>query len=311
MASPYFVNVTIYPREEREIGLLERIGGWQVAGWSDGNQVAETLPQVLSPLHGRSAWISDPRLGNVSIKGVGWTLGPVCFFPSPKDSQLYFGLYPLRDGLREWGVSEFLAENDVGASRVLGVATFEPVGFNKIPKFQDGSEVEPALLYSSSRTSWRVADLPWMYVSERVQLLEEVAAICGWSLDFFVRDFCCSLGKTMARYHQLDCINDTLSSDNVTLAAEIVDYEWFTTPNHPLPDGSQYENASLRKRKEATYAYEIGCFLAHAIGRPADTIHILPALIDGYCEGSNHVLEELKSMSIEMERYTQVAGTTD
>lgn len=297
---PYFCRTPVAVIKERHPGFVHQIGGWKIIGW--GSELSQeksglSCPTVLSPLHGRSATIFHPNYGNISIKGVGWTLGPIKAYPSPKDKQLYFGLYSLKDGLREFAVSEYLELQKVEATCVHGLATFTPDFGCHETFYQDGAPVEPSLLYVKSKSPWRVADLPWLPQQSRAGVISDICNLRGWNQDEFVRDFCEHLSKTMARYHQLGCINDSLSADNVTLAGEITDFEWFMAPGHPLPDGSQFEDAPIRRRKEALYAYEIGCLLAHATGRPADLIKIIPALIKGYQGGDAECSDELSRLN--------------
>jgi hypothetical protein len=302
MYSINFSQCDVEPLLEITPGIIKKIGGWVVSGWSNDEETGNVHgPRVISPLHGRSAWLRHPEIGHVAIKGLGWTLGPVARFPSPKDSQLYFGLYALRDGHREWEVSEFLASNQVRATRVLGLASY-PCDSKNAPRFLDGSLIEPCLLYSHSISPWRVADLTWLTPTERYLVVNEVAEKCGWRPDTFIEDFCLRLASSMAHYHRLGCINDSLSYDNLTLAAEITDFEWVTTPAQKLPDGSQYEDADTRLRKEAIYAYEIGCQLAHALGKPEKTLRIASLLYDGYVSGKSCTKETLLSLKIQAQR---------
>lgn len=292
-------KLSIHPIKERFPGLLEKIGYWQIRG--SGYAVSKsyplnTLPQILSPLHGRSVTLLHPEFGYLSIKGVGWTIGPVSLHRSPKDQRLYFGLYSVKDGMREWAVSAYLESHHVSATRVYGLASFNPVIETVVLSFKDGSFVDPALLYVHSVSPWRVADLPWMDASMRSSVIEEVSRIRGWRPQYFVMDFCEHLAQTMAQYHRLGCINDSLSPDNVTLAGEITDFEWFMAPGHPLPDGSQAEDSSDRRRKEIIYAYEIGCMLAHGLGKPDDAGQVVSALTSGYRDGDKECAHELSCL---------------
>lgn len=294
-----FKKIPVHIIYESPPGLLSQIGGWQVIGWENFPQQrnSEQLsPQVLSPLHGRSLNFLNTKFGSISIKGGGWTLGPVRFYPSPKDRQMYFGLYSLKDGSRELAVSNFLQLNNVHATQVVGLATFHPEGLKSPLLFQDKSVIEPALLYTKSLCPWRVADLPWLDVDERNDLLKRVCVCMGWDKLNFIQHFCQQLASTMAHYHRLGCINDSLSWDNITLAAEITDFEWFTTPDLVLPDGSHYENSDLRRRKEVIYAYEIGCLLSRAIGRIDDANLVIEALQNGYSQGDYEVASEISKL---------------
>lgn len=289
MFGPIFERFETDPVQEAVPGTVKRLGGWQIRAWGNSDSPLDGQPIIISPMHGRVGVVRDDRLGYVSIKGLGWTRGPLGPVKSPKDAQLYFGLYSEKDALREWNVSRFLHSRGVGATRVLGYARNTADAVARHQAFADGSRVEPCLLYTQAISPYRVADLPWFDEANRSRVIQEVAVIRRWHAENFVERFCVQMVRTMADYHRLGCVNDSLSADNITLAAEITDFEWFTTPEHKLPDGSQFEDLRERRRKEAIYAYEIACLLCDALNRPATKRRVLDWMIAGYETGDEDV----------------------
>jgi len=296
MFGPIFERFETDPVQEALPGVVKRLGGWQIRAWGDVDSPTDGQPVIVSPIHGRVGVVRDERLGYISIKGLGWTRGPLCLLKSPKDARLYFGLYPERDALREWSVSRFLQARGVGGTRALGYARNTAAAVALHTTFADGSRVEPCLLYSQVASPYRVADLPWLTEAHRSAVIAEVAALRRWSVENFIEGFCLQLARTMADYHRHGCVNDSLSADNITLAAEITDFEWFTTPEHMLPDGSQFEHLHERRRKEAIYAYEIGCLLCDALNRPASKRRVLDWMAAGYEAGDHDVRTYISSL---------------
>jgi hypothetical protein len=193
-------------------------------------------------------------------------------------------------------VSCFLHSRGIGATRVLGFARNEGgtvLGHNL---FMDGSPIQPCLLYTQALSPYRVADLPWLTEAQRSHAVAEVCAVRHWPIQDFVEKFCKQMLFTMAGYHRHGCINDSLSSDNITLAAEVTDFEWFTTPDHALPDGSLHEEAAARRRKEIVYGYEISCMLCDALNLPAHKRHVLGWMTAGYQNGDSNVEAYLRSL---------------
>ena len=299
MRQPLFKKFTVTALEEIEPNIISRIGGWKIIGWentpSSTSNLPTTKPYVISPLHGRSAWIMDSKWGAVSIKGVGWTIGNICRLPSPKDKRMIFGLYERESAKREWHVSQYLASNKIRSTRVLGYA--ENYDQNQVTmKFLDGSIVCPTLLYTQSISPWRVADLTWMDEAQKILAFSTITKACLWKDQDFISSFIATLCNSIAKYHSLGCINDSLSTDNVTLAAEITDLEWFGTPIHPLPDGTILENDTKRRCKEVIYAYEIGCILCHALHREEEIKNLLPLMDRFYTNGDAKVKSYLGSL---------------
>lgn len=81
----------------------------------------------------------------------------------------------------------------------------------------------------------------------------------GWSPPHFLEAFCYELTKTAGMMHKLGCCNDTLDPNNVTLAAEITDFEWITTLACSLPVAPYYPDIEKRRAKEIVYLLEV-CF---------------------------------------------------
>jgi hypothetical protein len=299
MKQPVFKKIPVTPLREIESNVLSQIGGWEIIGCENSPTIRTELPitepHVISPLHGRSAWIMDSKWGAVSIKGIGWTIGNIRQLPSPKDARMIFGLYGRKEAEREWQVSQYLRSNDIRATRVLGYTDNfderqEPL------RYLDGSLVHPTLLYTQSISPWRVADLTWMNEAEKIIAFSVIRRALHWNNEDFISRFMSTLSNCMAKYHSLGCINDSLSADNVTLAAEVTDFEWFGTPFHPLPDGTLLENNVNRQCKEIIYAYEIGCMLCHALYRTEEIKNLLPLMNKCYINGDPQVKTYLSSL---------------
>lgn len=236
-------------------GAVTSMGGWHIVAWHMAGRPIAGQPRIISPLHGRSEVVRAERVGFVSIKGLGWTRGPCQ--PSVHQRMPNYTLGSFQN--RTPCGNGFLHERHIGATRVLGYARNTSSVLTSGLAFFDGSPIHPCLLYTQSILPYRVADLPWLSDAERTVAIEEVASYRQWPVGSFTEMFCKQMLQAMADYHRHGCINDTLSADNITLAAEITDFEWFTTPEHKLPDGSQYEECAERRKKEIIYAYEIGC----------------------------------------------------
>lgn len=268
------------------------IGGWFMATPSipvPSHGMSE--PFVVSPLHGRSATMLLKNGDFVSIKGVGWTWGGPRIRVSPKDPELVFGLLGQDDAVREIAVSEWLADRGLHAARVMGAARLTHVPINGTvvsvadARWRGGKPMRPTLLYTRLRTPVRVADLPHLSPSARSLAMVHAATILGCELDDASRHFTTTLGEQLGRLHDAGCINDTLAPDNITIGCELLDFEWFTVPGIPLPDGTGLEREEERRKKEIIYALEI-CRYFSLWSVPAQRFaDILAWLREGYTRG--------------------------
>lgn len=241
----------------------------------------------LSPLHGRTRTLRTRAHGWVSIKGGGWTWGEVPVLVSRKDAQLVFGLYGAVEAEREARVSRWLADGGAHAARVLTWAPLAdlPVRGGALDVsatcYRDGTPLLPALLATCARIPLRVADLGFLSPRARDRWRDRTCCVMGWSARGFAATFAGALGASLAALHRRGATNDTLTWDNVTLAAEWTDFEWLYAPGHPLPDGTTDERLDERQWKSCIDAFEVVDRLA-AFFAPRRRLPTIRACLDAY-----------------------------
>lgn len=270
--SPRFVRTDVTPIEVDDFSCeeIKEIGGWfRVSGTIS----SEYQPRVLTPYHGRSAVVRCEDGAFVSIKGVGWTWATPSIFRSPKDQQLTFGLFAKKDALHEIYISRLLNAIDGSFSRVLGGAHLSiiEVEGNKFDvrdsSWSNGELIQPCLLYTRQLTPLRVIDLLFLSDNELKQAVIHACKAKDWPFDKYSLCFAKDLGRTVANLHRANGVNDTLESGNVTLCAEITDFEWIYLPSlHHPSDNNNRLNLNARRIKELIYGLELITFLAVRLG---------------------------------------------
>jgi hypothetical protein len=303
-----FASAPIDTLRGTRIAEIAGIGGWFIASppipvsLSGGRE-----PFVVSPLHGRSAAMLLDDGHFVSIKGVGWTWGGPRISVSPKDPELVFGLLGQDDANREIAVSEWLAERGLATARVLGAArlTHAPLNGTATPladaRWRDGKPMRPSLLYTRLRTPVRVADLPYLNPAVRSLAMAHAACVLVCEPNDASLQFATTLGERMGRLHEAGCINDTLAPDNITIGCELLDFEWFTVPGIPLPDGSGLERDDERRQKEIIYALDVcRCFAlwTDPVPRFED---LLAWLREGYARGGGTEIVFMDALTRDIE----------
>lgn len=241
----------------------------------------------ISPFHGRSKTIYDSSLGWITIKGGGWTWSKKFYLISKKDKHLVFGLYGEKDAKREIKVSNYLLESKIRAGKVIGWTRLDhfTVNSNRIDIsdicFSDGSKVYPSLIAYHHIIPVRTADLSFMSHQERTKWIDLTCKSMNWSFESYLTNFSRTLGMELARLHQLGGTNDTLTWDNITLAAEWTDFEWFYVPGIPLPDGTTCEMIEERQWKSCIDAFEVVDKLA-ALIEPNSRSKAIMDCLEGY-----------------------------
>jgi hypothetical protein len=221
-------------------------------------------PIAISVQHRRALAVQTDQYAWLSIKGIGWVHGPPWAVLSPKDAELCFGIMDGESARREVQVSNWLRDRKCDVTICLEAVLLSEddlalIGVHELPRFRNGRLIEPAVLFTQCRSALRVSD--WtprrsaQWQSELQHFFgSDHAAIDKKSL---VIAFARHLAGTIRQYHALGAVNDTLAADNVTIAGEITDFEWFYVPEIPLPDGTTDIRLSERQAKEAIYLIDV------------------------------------------------------
>lgn len=243
----------------------------------------------LSPFHGRAVAIQVDKYQWISVKGGGWNYGGPQIYISIKDEELVFGLYPLSSATREIEVSREIERVSSDFPKVL---YYEKIANADLPskynflkeiKFSNGSLVEPCLLYTQVKSPYRVADLMYLTDEEKKSVIE--CCCDGWGIakGDYTNKFIVELAKHVAILHKNQFINDTLDYGNVTLFAEIIDYEWVTAPNILLLDGTDgTEIPEARREKEILYGVEVCLQLKALLHEEYDFFDIYKRFVEEY-----------------------------
>jgi hypothetical protein len=250
---------------------------------------AEAL--YISPLHGRAVALKIPN-GWISVKGGGWTYGGPQIYISQKDEELIFGLYALSAAKRELAISREIEKFSNDFPKILYYKEIcsspllpDRYRFLSDITFANGTLVNPCLLYTQVKTPFRVADLMYLTKEEQEEIIRECSNAWGVESAAYAETFVEMLAKRVATLHKHGFINDTLDYGNVTLMAEIVDYEWVTAPGINLPDGTNgLVICDDRREKEILYGAEICLQLCALLRLPYDLFSIYAKFVSAYEE---------------------------
>lgn len=244
----------------------------------------------ISPVHGRAVALKIAEFEWISVKGGGWNYGGPRVYISKKDEELVFGLYPFVAAQRELLVSKALEKISKDFPKVL---YYKKITEYDLPKeydflstvqFKDGRLVDPCLLYTQVKSPYRVEDLVYLEKQKRC-IIRNCCEFWGIDIPYFTTKFTQVLAKRVAIMHKNKFINDTLDWGNVTLLAEIIDYEWVTTPNLKLPDGTYgLELTDARKEKEILYGVEVVLQLKALLHEEYNFYDIYQQFIESYSE---------------------------
>ena len=231
----------------------------------DGIPYEEAKAIYISPFHGRAVAIKADEYKWINVKGGGWNYNGPQIYISVKDEELIFGLYPLSSAIRELEVSRKIEKISDRFPKVLYYKKIsdaqlpQKYSFLKGIKFSSGAAVDPCIIYTQFKCPFRVADFMYFTENEKRTAIKYCCDYWGVSVSEYTKKFTRELAKNVAILHKNRFINDTLDYGNVTLLAEVVDYEWVTAPDVMLLDGTYgTQIPDERREKEILYGAEVG-----------------------------------------------------
>lgn len=266
----------------------------------DGLSYKGIKAEVISPIHGRSIAIQVKEYEWILVKGGGWNYKGPQIYISNKDEELIFGLYPLVAGERELAVSREIEKISNDFPKVLYYKKFSDYDLPKEYeclknlKFRNGNPVDPCLLYTMVKCPYRVADLMYLTSEKKRAVIESCCDYWGVSTKEYIQQFIKKLSYHVAILHKNNFVNDTLEYSNVTMLAEIVDYEWVTVPNIPYVDGTvNMELIDARREKELLYAAEVCLQLSALLGNDYNFFNIYSDIVSEYKRHNPGFIEKM------------------
>lgn len=255
----------------------------------DGLRYETHLSLIPTIIHGRSIAVKVEEYKWILIKGGGWNFGGPLVYISKKDAELVFGLCPTEAAKREIVISNKIEEFTDDFPKALYYKRFldykmpERFDFFSGIKYSDGKLVDPCLLYTQVKFPYRVADLAYLNDKEKEECINLCCKYWKVSREEYIDCFAKKLAEHVAILHKNSFINDTLEYSNVTMLAEIVDYELFTYPGILFEDGDDgQEKPNERKEKEILYASEIVLQLSNFIHKPLTLFETYRKVVDEY-----------------------------
>lgn len=245
------------------------------------------LPSII---HGRSIAVKKDSRQWILIKGGGWNYGGPLIYRSKKDDELIFGLNPTDAGKRELEISKAIEKISDEFPKVLYYKRFadcelpEEFNFLNTIRFSNGRAVDPCLTYTLVKCPFRVMDLAYQTNEEKDEIINSCCEY--WNIDTskYIETFACELGRHVGILHKNHFINDTLEYSNVTMLAEIVDYELVTAPDIPFNDGTDGSVIpDERREKEILYGAEIVLQLSALLYKTIPLYDCYQMFLSGYC----------------------------
>jgi hypothetical protein len=188
-----------------------------------------------SHLHGRSVCLGEIAIGNSSMflfaKGIGWTHGWLSGWSPDLGS---IGIFPLRAAMWEHNVAQTSGKLGIPSSIPLAIVEKESlpgIGGRRLTASEvmdlDGSPAKPVVYYHATRFKQRICEWREIAVADRPVMLQKIMkrqdAVEHNDYIYFMTE---AMARAAAVFHSLGGHNYAASSHNMTIGAELVDFEY-------------------------------------------------------------------------------------
>lgn len=258
---------------------------------------------VPSVKHRRAVSVKKNDGSYISLKGVGWVHGPPYYKMSPTYKTLWYGLMDLESAKKEVQISHELRRVGVDATHVLGyseltVEDFAALGVDELPTYHDNQYITPVVLATRVRGLYRIRDCTPHTKKNWLELILKEFDPTRGSVVCAAEKLISKIISNIDKYQSYGYVNETLSSDNITIFGEITDFERIVCLQK---DGYTNSDAIGRQKIEAAFFLEVVChILENCHISPSESFKYINNALDSPCNASSSLtpfMQELLMIS--------------
>ena len=230
---------------------------------------------LISPQHGRSFLVgknSDTRRFIIS-KGNGLSYTSHVFARTPEQNYDVLGLLRESDALRDYHLGADIAAIGVRTNRMEAVIELDlPIAITRT------ETIKPVLLQYSVECPYIISDAAFMDKATIMAEVNKWKTVSDFDSEYFHEIAAAFLFQELHLLHSNGILHNALTSQNITWALELLDFELASSPMHP------YENEDYRRHvpdlfgREVWHIYQIILDIAGILREPVNH-HILEKII--------------------------------
>lgn len=201
---------------------------------------------LVSPQHGRS-YVVDKRIGRwIVSKGNGLSYTNCSLLKTREQDNDTWGILNLKDAKRDFRMGMEVASLGIKTNLMESIIELE-----KEIYINDNSFFKPILLQYSVECPYRISDAPFMTTAQIKKYSLNWNKLDKWGCDKGYKIAAQTLVSNLRILHENQVLHNALTSQNITWALELVDFELASSPKYP------YENEDYQKRVQDLFDREI------------------------------------------------------
>lgn len=206
---------------------------------------------VVSPQHGRSYVVGKLKNRWILSKGNGLSYTTDSIVKTAEQDFEIWGILRLKDALRDFNLGNEIAS--------LGIKTniMEAILELDYPIQIKNQIIKPVLLQYSVECPYRISDAP--FISRRIinKYIKNWKTIDKWHSDVFYKIVANILISNLRILHDNKILHNALTSQNLTWALELLDFELASSPQYPYETEDYKRHVPDLFNREIIYTYQI------------------------------------------------------
>ena len=211
---------------------------------------------IVSPQHGRSYVVHQPISPDdgryIVSNGNGLSYTTQTIIITPEQTYDIFGLLAKDDALRDFNVGMEIAELGIKTNIMEAVLelNMDVVGHNS-------QIIHPYLLQYSVESPYRISDAAFMTKDTIRKYVEKWNSLDEWNCDASYKIAAHVLIRNLRILHDNQILHNAFSSQNLTWALELLDFELAYTPSIPYTKEDYCRHVPDLYDREVMYIYQI------------------------------------------------------
>lgn len=206
---------------------------------------------LVSPQHGRSYVMGKCENRYVVSKGNGLSYTQNSFLKTLDNEKDIWGLSLYDDALRDFNLC-----NEINS---LGIKTNEMEAIVELdfPIHINNEIINPILLQYSVENPYRISDAAFMSRRQISQYVKDWKKLDKWNCKHFYEIASLILISNLRILHDNKILHNALSSQNLTWALELLDFELASSPGYPYEEEDYNRHIPDLFNREILHIYQI------------------------------------------------------
>lgn len=215
------------------------------------NENGDMSMWLVSPQHGRSYVVGKCQNRYVVSKGNGLSYTQNSLLKSLDQEKDIWGLLLYEDALRDFNLGNEINSLGIKTNEMEAIIELDfPIHINK-------EVIKPILLQYSVECPFRISDAPFISKRQISQYMKEWKKLDKWNCKHFYEIASHILISNLRILHDNKILHNALTSQNLTWALELLDFELASSPRFPYEKEDYKRHVPDLFNREIIFTYQI------------------------------------------------------